>query len=164
MAPTLSAQYSEAYLKAIKITLKFEGGYFAEEHTNFGIMQGTYDAFRLSKGMPKKDVLDISKDEVYECYYIRYFLRGDCDTLGPAMMTVHLDACVNFGITGANRILGKVLDRCPNATDKEMALIYCDIRMERRYEIVKNNSKKKKFLKGWLRRDKKLKRIITTEY
>ena len=39
-------------------------------------------------------------------------------------------------------------------------MLYCDIRIKKRYEIVESKPAKKKFLRGWIRRDTNLKKII----
>jgi len=45
-----------------------------------------------------------------------------------------------------------------------MAIKYIDTREQERYNIVKRNEKKRKFLRGWLNRDEKIKNIILTPY
>jgi lysozyme family protein len=149
--------YQDPFAKHISVVLKFEGGYFAEEKTNFGIMQGTYNAYRISKGLEKNDIRLISEKEVWECYYIRYYKKGGCDTMNNEMALVHFDTSINFGITGAKNIM-KNINNCSNS--KDSAIQYCDLRIKKRYDIVKNNNSKKKFLKGWVRRDNKLKEIV----
>lgn len=152
--------YDKDYLAIVETTLKYEGGYFKEENTNFGILQGTYDAFRISKGLQTQDVLCITKEEVYECYYVRYYKRGGCDTLSPLMAMVHFDTCVNFGITGASILLKRTLKNTNTTTDKELAIKYCETRILKRYEIVEVKPSKRRFLKGWVNRDNKLKKMI----
>jgi hypothetical protein len=157
---TNAKEYSFKFLTAITITLKYEGGYFKEEHTNFGIMQGTYNAYRRSKGLDTIDVLYITKEEVYQCYYLRYWLKAGCDTLRPLLAIIHFDSCVNFGITGSNEMFQKVMNNIYNKSDLELAILYCDERIKRRYEIVERKPYKKKFLKGWLKRDNLIKKDI----
>jgi hypothetical protein len=138
-------------------------------------MQGTYSAYRLSKKLSTRDVRAITNDEIYDCYYLRYYKRGHCDTLSVPMMIVHLDACVNFGVGGASKLLKRtynfvyLIENLPKifiplynyrVSEKQKALFYCDIRMIKRYEIVESKPTKKKYLKGWLRRDKKLKTYL----
>ena len=90
-----------------------------------------------------------------------------------AIASVHFDTIVNFGIFGGSKILQKVLGinvdgkvgsdtlrKMHVGNSKEIALDYCDARIEMRYILVKKYAKYKKFLRGWLNRDKKLKKII----
>ena len=51
-----------------------------------------------------------------------------------------------------------------NILDKQIAIKYIDIRVNKRYDIVTSNEKKRKFLKGWLRRDKMVLDIIQEYY
>jgi lysozyme family protein len=149
----------QKFVKAIEIVLKFEGGYFKEEHTNFGITQGTYNKYRDACHLKRNDVINITKNEVYEIYYNMYYFKSRASEMPIKMCLVHFDSAVNFGLTGAQKLLSET-DSTLN--DSLRALQYCDKRIEFRYSIIKRNPSKKKFLKGWINRDKKLKNIVVT--
>lgn len=173
--------YPQQFLDVMKIVLKFEGGYTdllddPGGATNYGITQATYNAYRLSKHQSKKPVKQITKLEVYDCYYNRYYLRAKCDKLKINTSFVMFDSAVNFGVFGATKLLQRSLGvkvdgnfgketilAVEEINDKKLALEFCDVRILRRYEIVRNKPSSKRFLRGWLNRDKKLKKIINSQ-
>jgi len=175
---TVLKKYPDNFNKLMETVLIFEGKYFAEEKTNFGIMQTTYDTYRTKNHLKKRDVLKITDGEVYDIYYTMYYLPAKCDLLTPAVAFVHFDASINFGVGGAYKLIKRTLGLSykyatwdddilwllDDSIDKEVALEYIDVRKEKRYEIVANNKAKKKFLKGWLNRDNQLKEIIEEYY
>ncbi len=163
--------------------LVFEGGFSdilddPGGATCRGITQATYDVYRQNKNLNIQSVKFITMDEVYDCYYNMYYLIGKCDKLPPATAFVMFDACVNFGIVGATKLLqrsleiyiidgkfdNRITDLINNENDKEIALKFIETRIIKRYEIVEKNYKKKKFLQGWLNRDEKIKNIINEIY
>jgi lysozyme family protein len=158
IAQNITAE-DQKFVKVIEIVLKFEGGYFKEEHTNFGITQGTYNKYRNARHLKRNDVINITKNEVYEIYYNMYYFKSRASEMPIRMCLVHFDTAVNFGLIGAQKLLSKT-DSTLN--DSLRALQYCDKRIEFRHLIVKHNHSKKKFLKGWINRDKKLKSIVST--
>ena len=171
-------KYPVQFLKSMEYVLKFEGGWFAEEVTNYGIMQPIYDAYRKKKKLPIKSVKYISSKEVYDLYYNMYYLPSHCDKLTPAVAFVHIDCSINFGIGGANKLLKRSLGLDDKNTkwndsimiyidpivDRENALNYVQSRKSYRYEIIKRHPEKKKFLKGWLSRDSQVESIIKQNY
>jgi len=174
----ISKKYPDNFIKMMNNILLFEGGYFAEEVTNFGVMQPIYDDYRKKKKLPQQDVNDITITEVYDIYYNMYYLKGKCNLLTPATSFVHFDACINFGIGGATKLLKKtigldyntpywndsILIFITDSVDIDLAYNYINNRMIKRYEIVKDHPKKKKFLKGWISRDDQVSSLITKYY
>ena len=174
--------YPKKYLKVLKMTLGFEGGYSNDPNdrggsTNYGITQGTYNAYRISIRKPKRSVKYINKEEVKDCYYGRYYKRGKCDYMPPAIATVHFDTVVNFGIYGGAKILQKTLGvkvdgkignitlfACKKSNPKNIAIEYCKERIKMRYILVKKRPKNKRFLRGWINRDNKMKMIIERNF
>lgn len=144
----------------LKIVLKYEGGYFAEQKTNYGIQQGTYNRYRRSKNLKIQDVRKISLKEVEDCYYKDFYLKSGSDTLSDPLKLVHFDTSVNFGINFAKNLLKKILKKYKNLSDKQIAIKYCDLRIKYRYQIVSANKSQKKYLRGWIRRDLDLKNKI----
>lgn len=175
---TILSKYPDHFNKIMETVLIFEGKYFAEEKTNFGIMQTTYDTYRVKKHLKKRDVLKITDSEIYEIYYKMYYLPAKCDLLPPAVAFVHFDAAINFGVGGAYKLIKRTLGldyryatwndnillMVDESIDVDVAIEYINVRKDRRYEIIKNNPNKKKFLKGWLNRDNHLEDIIVQYY
>lgn len=172
--------YAKKYNDNLKIVLKFEGRFTdllddPGGSTNYGITQYTYNAYRLNNlKLKTRPVKIITHEEVKHCYYIRYWLPSKSDSLPLVVGIVHFDASVNFGIAGANKLLlralgvKKITQSVQNKIDtlnpKELAYKYIDVRIQKRYEIVKKKPKSKRFLRGWLSRDKKLKKIINETF
>jgi lysozyme family protein len=162
-------KYPEHFINIMESVLLFEGGFTLidfPEKTNMGIMQHTYDIYRTGKKLPHQSVEDITLDEVYDCYYINYYLPSGCDTLPPALSFVHFDIAVNGGPNKAKKLLLLTLNnqKITDSSDKPLALKYIDIRKKERYEIIKRHEEKRRFLKGWLNRDEKLRLIIEKYY
>jgi hypothetical protein len=70
-------KYPEHFINIMESVLLFEGGFTLidfPEKTNMGIMQHTYNIYRTGKKLPHQSVEDITLDEVYDCYYINYYL------------------------------------------------------------------------------------------
>jgi len=97
-------------------------------------------------------------------------LISSADILPPATSFINMDVAVNSGIGKARIFIATVLSENPDlannldSCDKQFAIKYIEFRMKERYNIVARNEKKRKFLKGWLNRDKKIKNIIENEY
>lgn len=79
-----------------------------------GVTQGTYNAWRKSKGLPAADVCTSLTDaEAERIYYERYWLASGADKLPMPVAMTHFDFAVNAG-TGAAKI---ALSQCgTNAT------------------------------------------------
>ena len=172
---SLKTDYPENFNKIMKYVLLFEGGYSdiindPGGSTNHGITQETYDIYRTRKHLKIRSVKNITMDEVYDCYYNKFYLSTGCDTLPSATSFVNMDVAVNSGIGKARIFLATILSENPDlasnldSCDKEIAIKYIEFRMKERYNFVARNEKKRKFLKGWLNRDKQVRDIIEKEY
>jgi len=96
--------------RAFEFVLAREGGFVDDPddrggRTNFGVTQGTYDAFRTARGWAAEDVKDISEAEVRTIYFEGYYSKGKADLMVWPLCLVHFDACVNHGVDRANRLL-----------------------------------------------------------
>jgi len=161
-------KYPEHFINIMKSVLLFEGGFSdilddPGGATNFGVTQQTYDFYRLNKNLSQQTVKNITIDEVYDCYYRFYYLSSGCDTLSPALAFVHFDCSVNFGVSKSKKLFLQSINKL-DTLDKKLAFNYIEVRKNERYEIVKRNEKKRKFLKGWLARDEKIRLIIEQYY
>jgi lysozyme family protein len=171
-------KYPVQYLKSMEYVLLFEGGWFAEEVTNYGVMQPIYDKYRNKKRLPNKSVRYISIKEVYDLYYNMYYLPSHCDKLTPIVAFVQIDCAINFGLGGANKLLKRAVGLDGSNTkwndsimmfidpsiDREIALNYVLERKKYRYEIIGRHPEKKKYLRGWLSRDSQVEFIIKQNY
>lgn len=162
----------------LKYTLKWEGGYVNNPHdpggaTNYGIIQVEYANYLMSKNLPVKDVKDITMDEVKDIYYNRYFLVVHGDILQLPLAMAMFDTAVNFGVKRAVTFLQKSLGITtdgswgPNtqnsvvySNQKDISTKICDLRIQFRYDRVKQDPSQSIFLKGWLNRDNDLKNTV----
>lgn len=168
----------QRFLEALQFTLKWEGGYVNDDAdaggaTNFGITQRVYDAFRRSQRLRIRSVAQIAKSEVNSIYFEHYWLAGHCQDMQKPLNAVHFDTCVNFGVFGATKLLQQALGVASDGIFGEVtraalsgrdaipvAFAICDERMAFRAERVAKHPDQKKFLEGWLRRDKALRSIV----
>lgn len=173
-----SKKYPAQFLKSMEYVLQFEGGWFAEEVTNYGVMQPIYDKYRKKRRLPQKSVKYISIKEVYDLYYNMYYLPSHCDKLTPAVAFVQIDCAINFGLGGANKLLKRavgldgsntkwndsIMMFIDPAIDREVALNYVQVRKNYRYEIIGRHPEKRRYLRGWLNRDSQVEFIIKKTY
>ncbi len=135
--------------KALDFVMKSEGGYsnhIADKGgaTNYGITQGTYNAYRKRIMQPFADVKNITKEEAVKIYYDEYWLKsGACNIDDEALAVCYFDACVNHGINGAKNLLNQA-----NNNTK----VFLELRRERYKKIAAKNSSQRVFLHGWLNR------------
>jgi lysozyme family protein len=167
------------YKSILAHILKSEGGYVNHPNdrggpTNKGITTGTYDTYRKVKGLPVQSVKDISDDEVQDIYYKSYWLKAHCDKLPFPLSLLVFDMSVNSGplraIKMLQRILGLGQDGIVGA--KTLAAIesikdargasqdYLEEREAFYRAIVVNDSSQGVFLKGWLSRLDKLRKLM----
>jgi len=62
-----------------------------------GIIQRTYDAYRISRHLPGRPVQEHGWDEHADLYKERFWDRGRCGDLAWPLSLIHFDACVNHG-------------------------------------------------------------------
>ena len=139
--------------------LRFEGGYTLIDPggTNYGIMQVTYDDYRLSRKAKKQSVRLITMEEVYDLYYNNYYKRSGADTLKPWLSFVHFDTAINCGVYQAQKFIRKV----SMLPDKDNAFQYIALR-DQLYVWIAAHKDKQRFLRGWLNRNKEIRVIINT--
>lgn len=105
-----------AFQQILPIILEAEGGYVDDPAdpggaTNKGITQRVYDEWRVIGGQEKKDVKDITQDEVEIIYFVNYWKAGHCNDMPTRTIKIrHFDACVNLGPVQAIKLLQKVLN------------------------------------------------------
>ena len=145
--------------KALEFVLRWEGGFVNDPDdpggaTNKGITQGTYNSYLLSKKIPKKSVKLITDVEVRDIYFKNYWCASGCHKIAATNQKLAI-AIFNCAV---NRGVGTALQYIKEAgKDYSTFLARC----EKGYKnIVINNPKMGKFLKGWLNRNNALKKFL----
>ena len=95
----------------IEVVLEHEGGYVndpldAGGETNFGIAKKFY---------PNVDIKNLTKEQVKKIYHQDYWRPAKCDEVPSRLKHIYFDMCVNFGRSGAV----KVLQKASNNKNKE---------------------------------------------
>lgn len=105
----------ERFLKAVSITLNFEGGYTDHPNdkggaTKFGITQGTLNAaFKLGY-VSHNNIKKLTKEEAMTIYYKKYWLPAKCHLMPSPIDIVHFDTVVNSGIGGGSMNLQRTIN------------------------------------------------------
>lgn len=158
--------------------LQSEGGYVNHPAdrggaTNRGVTQLTYDTYRRIHGLPIQDVRQLTEEEVQAIYSKGYWQTTSCDHLPWPVNLVVFDCAVNSGPLRAAKMLqqelGVVADGAIGpktlaavaAVDPiQLATRYLDRRDEFYGAIVKGNPSQSVFLKGWLNRTSRLRKLF----
>lgn len=76
-----------------------------------GVTNGTYNAWRQSKGMGPGDVCrDLTEQQAEAIYYERYWVASGAGRLSPAVAIAHFDHAVNAGVGAAKGVLAQCGD------------------------------------------------------
>lgn len=168
--PDSSNAASDALATALKLTLKFEGGFVDNIHdiggaTNKGITQKTYNSFRIKKRLATKSVKDITDTEVHEIYEIMYWKPCKAESMKLPLAVVQFDTAVLFGVGGAIKFLQEVLGVTADGifgtgtatalqarNNKQIAMEIIDKRIAFHKKRVAENPSQKVFLQGWVSR------------
>ena len=163
---------------ALVFTLKWEGGY--SNHpldpggaTNFGIIQTRYDQYRVSKGLSKQPVKNITVAEYTEIYDKYYWDPVRAQYVDGTLGLTLFDTAVNLGVGGCISrlqaslkvpVTGKwtqaISDKIHSSDQYAVALNICRLRIAKRYDRVKKAPSQVVFLRGWLNRDNDLIRKV----
>ncbi len=182
---------TERFLECLRFVLKWEGGLSNHPddpggRTNKGITQSVYNSWRKEKGLPPRDVAQITDNEVRQIYFERYWTPSHAGQLPPPLDLVVFDCAVNCGVATSIRLLQKALSELGYYTDKvdgifgnltAQAVEKCrkdgklpilinkcvQLRNLRYHEIATKNPRLKTFLKGWLNRTADLLRTVRAE-
>lgn len=157
--------------------------------TNLGITQSTLDRVQLEfTGLPSS-VKDLTRAQAEEIYRVFYWEESKADMLPYPLCTLHFDAAVNHGAGGAGKLLQKTINNyaqkagLDTRVDVDGAVgaktlsalcmcldlkgnvpliceIYCNEREKYYRAIVANNPEKAVFLRGWLNRLERNRRLI----
>lgn len=150
-----------------------EGGYVNDPDdpggaTKWGVTQSTYNAYRKRHKMEIRHVIEMDRQEALNIYR-GYWDAARCSLAKPNLDLVLFDTAINFGSSraveflqialkvNADRVFGEGTKAAMLKADhKLVAINICHQRMEYRHERVKKAPKSKKFLNGWLNRDKRM--------
>lgn len=152
---TPSKSVSMEYKKMLEFVLKSEGGYLSDdcgEACNMGVRQSTYDTYRKNKGLGKKDVKNLTRDEASDIYHSMYYLPSGANKIKDSRLALQVfDTAVNMGVGAAK----KLLSQSGNDADK-----FEELRLARYESIAQKDPSKRKFLTGWKNRVKNLEDFV----
>ncbi len=177
VTPTLGAKNqptSDALAAALKFTLLWEGGYVNDPNdpggaTNKGVIQNTYNTYRINNRLPTQGVDRITDKEVHDIYFSMYWQPSQAPLMVLPLAIVHFDTAVNFGVGGAIEFLQEALGISADGifgpgTQKALlannnaktAQKIVRGRVNYRNQRVNSNPTQEVFLTGWLNRDNDL--------
>ena len=178
VTPDSSNVASDALTTALKLTLKFEGGFVDNPNdlggaTNKGITQRTYNSFRIKKRLATKSVKYITDTEVHEIYEIMYWKPCKAELMKLPLAVVQFDTAVLFGVGGAVKFLQEALGVTADGifgpgtaaalqanNNKQTAKKMTEKRIVFHNKRVAENPSQKVFLQGWLNRASQLRAFI----
>jgi len=156
----------QQFFEIVNHTLEEEGGYVNDStdkggETNFGISKRAY---------PDVDIFNLKEDEAIDIYWKDYWVRGRCSKVPKKLQAIYFDMCVNFGISGAIKVLqetangkgadidvdGKIGPNTIKAIEKLSVERVRAFRALKFAKIVITNPEQMKFWYGWFRRSLKV--------
>lgn len=162
---------NDSFKRAMKFVSKWEGGKCDDPkdkggRTAYGVTQKTYDAFRAKRGLPDKDVWDITQEEIDAIYWEMFWVPAKCDILPDPLDLVVFDSSVQHGPSRAIKWLQAALGVNPDgmfgpksvqALHEEIAADLIDslvssfisIREQFYKDIISRDSTQLKFERGW---------------
>ena len=136
------------FKKALKFTLKWEGGYVNDPkdpggETKWGISKRAY---------PSLDIKGITPEQAAEIYARDYWDHCGCDSLGWPLSAVAFDTGVNCGVPRTIAWL----------RDEHTALDLLERRRQHYVDICNKNTNLIRFAKGWWNRLADLRKLVDT--
>jgi len=150
----------------IEVVLEHEGGYVNDPddlggETKYGITKRFY---------PDVDIKNLTKEQAKTIYHQDYWRPGKCDDVPPQLRHIYFDMCVNFGISGAIKVLqetangkganidvdGKIGPNTIKAIQNLSLERVRAFRVLKFAKIVINKPEQMKFWYGWYRRSLKI--------
>mgnify|MGYP005821638141 FL=1 len=157
---------SDEFFEIVNHTLEEEGGYVNDPtdkggETNYGISKRAY---------PDLNIFELTEDDAIDIYWKDYWLRGKCDKVPVKLQAIYFDMCVNFGISGAIKVLqetangkganievdGKIGPNTIKAIQGVSLERVRAFRVLKFAKIVINKPEQIKFWYGWYRRSLKV--------
>lgn len=176
--------------KCLAVVFASEGGYSDHPNdrggkTMMGITEGTLNSAYKSGIVGHNDVKKLTRAEAEKIYDKRFWGPSKSNIMPWPLNLLNFDMAVNHGIGGGGKILQRAINvilvdspikvdgsignetlaalKACTSNDEHMALfctILLDMREKRFGEIVHSNPSQKAFLKGWLNRVSKLRKIV----
>ena len=162
----MAEERPQEFFEIVNHTLEEEGGYVNDPtdkggETNFGISKRAY---------PDVDIFNLSEDDAIDIYWDDYWVRGRCSKVPKKLQAIYFDMCVNFGISGAIKVLqetsngkgadievdGKIGPNTIKAIQNLSLERVRAFRVLKFAKIVIANPKQMKFWYGWYRRSLKI--------
>lgn len=148
---SILGRVEQAFETALKPVLKWEGGFSNHPSdtggaTNMGITHEVYRKWLSKKGLPQKNVKDITKEEVRQIYYENYWVPSGANQLAQTNLPLAVavfNAAVNMGVGRAKEILQR-------AGQSHVSFLQ---EMENLYRRFASRGGQGVFLKGWLNRN-----------
>lgn len=147
----------ENFEKALEFLFPSEGGYVNNKHdrggpTNMGITQSTLNSYRKRKGLPYKDVKNITREDAKAIYYDDYWKVLGADKISdPNMAVAMFDTAVLHGPGTAKMFY--------NQSNGDLNK-FLEIRQKSYDKIVANVPEQKIFYNGWNNRVNNLRNSI----
>ena len=147
----------------IEVVLDHEGGYVNDPHdaggeTKYGIAKRWY---------PSVDIKNLTKEDAKHIYHTDYWRPAKCDEVPPHLRHIYFDMCVNFGRSGAVKVLQRAYNsRNKNKIDVDgkigpntlKAIQKLSIEKVRAYRVLRfaniviKKPEQERFWFGWFRR------------
>ena len=162
----MSEERPQEFFEIVNHTLEEEGGYVNDSNdkggeTNFGISKRAY---------PHVDIFNLTEDDAIDIYWDDYWVRGKCSKVPVKLQQIYFDMCVNFGISGAIKVLQETANSkgANIAVDGKIgpntikAIQRLNVERVRAFRVLKfakiaiANPKQMKFWYGWYRRSLKI--------
>ncbi|MGV0026753.1 glycosyl hydrolase 108 family protein [Phormidesmis priestleyi] len=171
---TANTSKNDALATALKFTLQWEGGYVNHPDdpggaTNMGVIQDTYNTYRIEKRLPTQPVKLITDEEVHDIYFSMYWKPSQATIMVLPLAVAHFDTAVNFGVGGAIEFLQEALGISADGVfgpgtqatlaahnNAQTAAKIVQGRIAYRNQRVAVNPSQEVFLQGWLNRDNDL--------
>ncbi len=170
------------FKSALKIILELEQGYVNHPRdlggaTAYGIIQATYDSYRLSSQQAKKAIRYITAIEVADIYRDHYWLPTACNLMPSKLALLVFDTAVNMGNTKVVQYFQELLGSKATAMNAKMIndinyylskhsendLLFAFIeRRKQSYQAYSKKPGQQEFLKGWLNRLNHIKEELST--
>ena len=159
-----------SFALALKFTLFAEGGYSDNPAdsggpTNYGITQGTWDAYTAAQGLAPSPVDRLPLSTAKAIYQHMYWEAGHCPDLPEKLAICHFDWCVNHGVGGAAFTLQAALGVFQDGQIGPLTLAaagrcqvwptvvkYLALREDWYHQDVLSNPSQSVFLDGWTNR------------
>ena len=146
--------------KFLSIILDREGGYSDSKNdrggkTYKGVTHTTYDEYRRSKGLPTRNVTEMTNDEMQEIYYENYYKASGADKISDKKLALYVfDTAVNMGVKQAKEFL----EACNGDRSK-----FETLRKNRYKRIIENDDTQKANKDGWNNRMTAIKHAAENE-